>query len=93
MGDLISKKQAINFLKTLAYEPDMSCEAATAVCMAWGGIDRMPVVDAVPVVRCKDCEEYIPWLDGKICGLIGSYFGNTKPNDFCSRGIRKKAGE
>ena len=28
-----------------------------------------------------------------VCGLIGSYFGNTKPNDFCSRGRRKKAGE
>ena len=53
-----------------------------------------PAVDAVPVVRCKDCEEYIPWLRGNICGLIGSYYGDTKPNDFCSRGRRKeKAGE
>ena len=49
-----------------------------------------PAVDAVEVVRCKDCEEYIPWLEGDyICGRIGSYFGNTKPNDFCSRGVRK----
>ena len=52
-------------------------------------IDDAPAVDAEPVVRCKDCEEYIPWGNGKICGLIGSYFGNTKPNDFCSRGRRR----
>lgn len=49
-------------------------------------LQSRPAVDAVEVVRCKDCEEYIPWDDGKICGIVGSYFGNTKPNDFCSRG-------
>ena len=49
---------------------------------------RAPTIDAVEVVRCKDCKEYIPWGDGRICGLIGSYFGNTKPNDFCSRGAK-----
>lgn len=47
--DLISKKQVINFLKTLAYDKDMSDEASTAICMAWGGIDRMLAVDAEPV--------------------------------------------
>ena len=53
-----------------------------------------PTIDAVEVVRCKDCEEYIPWLEGNyVCGLIGSYFGNTKPNDFCSRGVRKMDAE
>ena len=52
-------------------------------------IDNAPAVDVVEVVRCKDCVEYIPWLDGKICARIGSYFGNTKPNDFCSFGERK----
>lgn len=56
-------------------------------------IEESPTIDAEPVIRCKDCEEYIPWGDRHICGLIGSYFGNTKPNDFCSRGRRKKAGE
>jgi hypothetical protein len=53
-------------------------------------VEDAPTIDAVEVVRCKDCEEYIPWLEGDyICGRIGSYFGNTKPNDFCSRGVRK----
>lgn len=52
-------------------------------------INVAPTIDAVPVVRCKDCVEYIPWLDGKICARIGSYFGNTKPTDFCSYGKRR----
>lgn len=51
--------------------------------------------DAVEVVRCMDCVEYIPYGDygDRICGRIGSYFGNTKPSDFCSRGIRKMDSE
>lgn len=53
-------------------------------------IKKAPAVDAEPVVRCKDCVEYIHWGDdgNRICGRIGSYFGNTKPNDFCSRGAK-----
>ena len=57
-------------------------------------IARFPAVDAVEVVRCKDCEEYIPWLYGwRICGRVGSYHGNTEPDDFCSRGRRKMSAE
>ena len=51
------------------------------------------LAEYVEVVRCKDCKEYIPWNDGRICARIGSYFGNTKPNDFCSRGERKMDAE
>ena len=43
-----------------------------------------------PVVFCRDCSEYIEWLDGqRICGMMGSYYGNTKPDDYCSRGKAK----
>lgn len=43
-----------------------------------------------PVVFCRDCEEYIEWLDGqRICGMMGSYYGNTEPDDYCSRGKAK----
>lgn len=50
------------------------------------------VVDAVPVVRCKDCMHYISisgWSEDKFCGRLGSYYGNTTPNDFCSYGWKK----
>ena len=50
-------------------------------------------VDEVEVVRCKNCENYIPWLDGMICSRLGSYYGDTKPDDFCSKGVRNNAAD
>lgn len=46
-----------------------------------------PVVDAVEVVRCKDCVSYeISTNNGKPL----SYDCSTNcPNDFCSNGVRK----
>ena len=52
--------------------------------------DRLEAtVDAVPVVRCKDCEEYKDWDGSKICMRFGSYYGNMKPDDYCSKGRRR----
>lgn len=49
-----------------------------------------PTVDAVPVVRCRDCKYYDPedW-DGCTCHAYG---GMTDPADysFCSQGERRK---
>lgn len=45
-------------------------------------IDNAPPVDAVPVVRCKDCKFY-----GN-CGI--EEFGCMEPYDYCSRGKRKE---
>lgn len=52
-------------------------------------VDSFPTVDAVCVVRCKDCKYYVSgpgddWCDlarGLVCPM---------PNDFCSRGERKE---
>lgn len=41
-------------------------------------------VDAVPVVRCKDCKHEF----GGSCIICG--FQNRKPEDFCSYGERKE---
>lgn len=53
-------------------------------------IYNAPTIDAVPVIRCKECKEYAEWGDSMICMRYGSYYGNTKPNDFCSRAERKE---
>ena len=45
-------------------------------------IDNAPTVDAVPVVRCKDCKFY-----GN-CSI--EEFGCMEPYDYCSRGKRKE---
>ena len=48
-----------------------------------------PVIDAVPVVRCKDCihlmfsDFYGECKRGYLCGIV-------RPDDYCSRGKRKE---
>lgn len=44
-------------------------------------IKEAPTIDAVPVVRCKDCK---CWLKGD-----GSCFPHADYNDFCSNGERR----
>ena len=48
-------------------------------------IDKAPTIDAVPVVRCRECRY---WSEDGRCdppqnGLIREY---TRPDDFCSYG-------
>lgn len=47
-------------------------------------IENAPTVDAVEVVRCKDCEHY---CDGTWCDINEDYF---EDDDFCSYGERKE---
>lgn len=54
-------------------------------------IEEAPVVDAVPVVRCKDCK-YWEWYGS---GLTGSCLIETGPlhmfaDDFCSDGEKSE---
>ena len=55
-------------------------------------IEQAPTVDAVPVVRCKDCKHY----DMGVCLKIYSdgnmhteAWQSRRPEDFCSYGERK----
>ena len=51
-------------------------------------IDEAPTVDAVPVVRCKDCKYYKP--DEYECGCdFAAGLPYVKAGDFCSYGERK----
>lgn len=58
-------------------------------------IDRQPAVDAVEVVRCKDCKHYYAWPDDyRTCHLHYEIDGATEmmgSDDFCSKGERGKA--
>lgn len=59
-----------------------------------GVLNAQPTIDAVPVIRCKDCKWYIKkeWLVG------GGYYimcrngsiANAKKDDYCSRAERKE---
>lgn len=50
-------------------------------------IDEAPTVDAVPVVRCRDCKHiYTDGYGDLICVKSGLY---QDENDYCSRGQRR----
>ena len=58
-------------------------------------LNDMPTVDAVPIVRCKDCKHYRPqkksahWEDrANYCNRIVTI--KVQPYDFCSYGERKE---
>ena len=57
-------------------------------------IDIAPTVDAMEIVRCRDCKHYMPqkksahWENrANYCNRIGTI--KTQPYDFCSYGERK----
>ena len=61
-------------------------------------IKNTPTVDAVPVVRCKDCKHYRPqkksahWENkANYCNRIVTI--KVQPYDFCSYGERKDGDE
>ena len=61
-------------------------------------LDRIPTVDAVEVVRCKDCVyfEYDCRLNGGRCGIHNNNFGLPEAvwkDYFCNYGHRRKADE
>lgn len=68
-------------------------------------VDEQPTVDAVPVVRCRDCELWNDW-DSAGKESLGNYVCScahwsvedgavlyTRPTDYCSYGERKGGDE
>lgn len=61
-------------------------------CAGWNGMVRLlekaPAVDAVEVVRCRDCKHYKP--DEYECGCdFAGGLPYVKADDFCSYGERR----
>ena len=50
-------------------------------------LDKMPTIDAVTVVRCKDCKYWYQDFEGK-CIASTPYGTDTDPDEFCSRAER-----
>ena len=61
------------------------------ICDLLNSLQQMEVVDAVPVVRCKDCIRRYDTDECPMCFLIdGKYYEYTNGNGFCDRGERKE---
>lgn len=56
-------------------------------------IDKMPTIDAVEVVRCKDCKYNKGtkvWLDGDVTIDCDNGMGYPPPDWFCADGERRE---
>lgn len=57
-------------------------------------VEAAPTIDAVPVVRCKDCkychieDEYEAWCHGGLPAVL-----TRATEDFCSHGKRREDGD
>ena len=57
-------------------------------------IEEIPTIDAVEVVRCKDCIRRYDTDECPMCFLIeGKYYEYTNGNGFCDCGERKEGAE
>ena len=57
-------------------------------------LNNAPTIDAVHVVRCKDCIRRYDTDECPMCFLIeGKYYEYTNRDGFCDRGERKEGAE
>ena len=58
-------------------------------------VKEAPTINAVPVVRCRECHHCKETMDrkgpGLFCSIWGREWQRVQPNDFCSYGQRKEA--
>ena len=52
-------------------------------------IEKLPTIDAVPVIRCKDCRFWGTEQDGYCAAIDDPYMLETEEDDFCSWGEKK----
>ena len=73
---------------------DEICGYNDGIDIVWNKIDQAPTIDAVPVVRCKDCIRRYDTDECPMCFLIeGNYCDYTNENGFCYRGERTEGAE
>ena len=73
---------------------DEICGYNDGIDIAWNKIDQAPTIDAVLVIRCKDCIRRYDTDECPMCFLIeGNYCDYTNENGFCDRGERKEGAE
>lgn len=59
-------------------------------CITKAVIDAAPTIDAVPVVRCKDCVCWTEWENGTgSCSRFALNWLGTDADDFCSMAERE----
>ena len=75
----------LKFVYAIGDTPCRACGVGDAI----DDIENAPTIDAVEVVRCRDC---IHW-DNDICRNAGAWSIGTNENHFCAKGIKKNAAD
>lgn len=91
MMRLIDADAALERVKPYSfYDVEWTCTGATVKHLIHDAIDNAPTVDAVPIVRCKDCRYFGKAApnDKGFCICPASNM-EIVPDDFCSYGERK----
>ena len=90
----MTNEEAIKVLRTESVEIGGN---AASVCRFWEALDMaVKALDAVPVVRCRECKHYATAdFDGNIlCGCtLHSAMLDITPDSFCSYGERKEGAD
>lgn len=68
-------------------DEDWNVTGGTAIRLIHNAIDQAPTIDAVPVVRCKDCE-YFGVNDENVPYCFNPFgLDDPEPNGFCNYGV------
>ena len=92
---MASEKRLIDANALRLYMDECSKESRFRVYYGYATsfIDSAPTVDAVEVVRCKDCIRRYDTDECPMCFLSeGQYYEFTRDDGFCDRGERKDNG-
>ena len=92
MADLIDRQAALDMVRGLEERYVNNLPPMIDKADAYKALDALPSVDAVEVVRCKDCKYFDSGTDedGKLFfKCLGWVYGGTSEDDFCSHGERK----
>lgn len=103
MTDLISKSALVDRLSDEAVnakaKEESSCANATTYyagikCGFWNAAiiaDNFPTIDAIPVVRCKDCKHSESWYSNRRRCFLWCETGSSVWDDgYCSYGERSE---
>lgn len=105
MADLIDRAPMLEFLDLQHYDKDMYVTQYNPE-LIYSWLESQPAVDAVEVVRCKDCKQFMEYTkeykrcvegaDGdcriRLFHSCDKQFIACKYSDFCSYGERKEDG-
>ena len=90
----MTRSEAIKVLRTESIELGGS---APSVCRFWEALDMaIKSLDAVPVVRCKDCVNgtvFVNKQGAEYVDCVLDDYSVRKPTDYCSYGKRKEGAD